>query len=150
MFPSGSKILLVDDSSFARTLIKNSLKELKFSKIIEADSAKAAKGVLTEAEQLQDPVHLMILDLHMPSMSGADLVRWVRGRYVLKALPIIIVTSSQEKKEVLEVGKLGVSHYMLKPTDTATIRDRLVSTWEKHGRVYYESFKNPKDTPEDP
>ena len=141
MFPADSKILIVDDSNFSRTVLKNGLKELKFWKILEADSAKAAKEILTEDAQVKQPVHLMICDVHMPEINGLELLRWLRAQEKIKNMPVIMLTTAQEKSAILEAGKLGVSHYMIKPFDAATLKDRMVSAWEKHGQKWAESNK---------
>ncbi len=140
MFPVESKILIVDDSHFSRTVLKSGLKEMKYWKILEADSAKAAKSLLQEDEQTKQPVHLMICDVHMPELSGLELLRWVRNQEVIKNLPVIILTTAQEKAAILEAGKLGVSHYMIKPFDAATLKERMASAWEKHGQKWVSSF----------
>jgi two-component system chemotaxis response regulator CheY len=141
MFPADSKIMVVDDSSFARTIVKNSLKELKYWKILEADNAKSAQDLFQEEEQKKDRVHLLICDIHMPNMNGIELLKWVRATESWKDLPVIILTSSQEKAEILEAGKLGASHFLIKPFDTAVLRDRLASTWTKHGEKWAASLK---------
>ena len=141
MFPVDTKILIVDDSSFARTVLKTGLRDLKFWKILEADSAKSAINILLEPEQKKDPVHLLIADVHMPEMNGLELLRWVRVQDRFRAMPVIILTTVQEKGGILEAGKLGVSHYMIKPFDSDTLRDRMTSTWEKHGQKYWEDLK---------
>jgi len=137
MFPAESKILIVDDSHFSRNILKGGLKDLNFWKIMEADSAKTAKNLLMEDEQVQQPVHLMICDVHMPEVTGIDLLRWVRNQDRIKNMPVIILTTAQEKKAILEAGKLGVSHYMIKPFDLNTLRNRLTSAWEKHGQKWF-------------
>lgn len=137
MFPVEAKILIVDDSHFSRTVLKNGLKELNFWKIMEADSAKAAKHLLMEDEQVKQPVHLLICDVHMPELSGLELLRWVRNQDKIKNLPVIMLTTAQEKGAILEAGKLGVSHYMIKPFDASILRDRMVSAWEKHGQKWF-------------
>ncbi len=141
MFPVDSKILIVDDSQFARKTLKDSLRALKFWKIIEATDAKNAQDILMEDEQVRDPVHLLISDLHMPEVSGLELLRWVRAQERLQAMPVIILTTVQEKQGILEAGKLGVSHYMIKPFDVATLKERMVSTWDKHGQKYFQANK---------
>lgn len=142
MFPTDCKILIVDDSSFSRTMVKNSLKELGFTKTVEASNAKEASGTLQNPEHDKDPIQLLIIDIHMPELSGLDLVRWVRGRDHLKDIPIIILTSSQEKSDVLQAGRLGVTHFMIKPFDTETLKDRLATAWQRHGQKFYSSRKN--------
>lgn len=142
MYPVDAKILIVDDSQYSRKVLKDSLRALKFWKILEAADARQAQDLLMEDEQQKDPVHLLISDLHMPEMSGLELLRWVRTQEKYQALPVIILTTAQEKNQILEAGKLGVSHYMIKPFDTATLKDRMVSTWDKHGQKFFAS--NPK------
>lgn len=139
MFPSEAKILIVDDSNFARNALKSSLRELQYWKIAEAAEAKNAKALLYESEA--DPVHLLIADIHMPDMSGLQLLEWVRGQEKTKDLPVIMLTSSQEKSEILAAGKLGISHYIIKPFDTAGLKEKITSTWQKHGQKYWESVR---------
>ena len=136
MFPSDAKILIVDDSSFSRNIVKNGLKELKYWKLYEAENAVNAQVTLAQEFKAGDPVQLMICDIHMPEMTGIELLKWVRARDVFKSLPVIIITSSQEKAEVLEAAKLGVSHFMIKPFDALTLKDRLTAAWDKHGQHY--------------
>ena len=144
MFPVDSKIMIIDDSNFARTVLKSGLRDLKFWKILEAESGKRAIALLQEEEQEKDPVHLIIADIHMPEMTGLELLRWIRSQEKWKAMPVIILTTAQEKGPILEAGKLGVSHYMIKPFDSETLRERITSTWEKHGQRYFiENKKSP-------
>lgn len=143
MFPVDSKILIVDDSNFSRMVVKKGLKELKYWKMLEADSAKQAKELLLQDEQQKQPVHLMICDVHMPEVNGIELLRWVRNQDKIKDLPVIILTSAQEKTAILEAGKLGVSHYMIKPFEPTTLRDRMNSAWEKHGQKWMEMISKP-------
>ncbi|HMN67194.1 MAG TPA: response regulator [Bdellovibrionales bacterium] len=141
MFPVDATIMIVDDSSFARTVIKSGLKELNYWKILEADSAKQAKTLLQSEGQAKDPVHLLIADIHMPDMNGLELLRWVRTQSELVALPVIMLTALQEKSAIVEAAKLGVSHYMIKPFDVPTLKSRIQSTWEKCGQKYFEDRK---------
>jgi two-component system chemotaxis response regulator CheY len=141
MFPVDAKIMIVDDSTFSRTALKKGLRDLTYWKILEAADAKLAKDMFLEKEQQDDPVHLLICDIHMPTMSGIELVRWLRTQESTKNLPVIILTSSQDRAEILEAGKIGVSHYMVKPFDAVTLKDKINSTWHKHGQAYFESTK---------
>ncbi len=143
MFPSDAKILIVDDSNFARTMLKNSLRELKFWKILEAADAKTAHALMIEDEQKKDPVQLVIVDIHMPEVNGLMLLKWIREQEATKTMPVIIVTSSQEKNEILEAGKLGASHYVVKPFDMKTLKEKMISTWQKHGQKFAEGLRRP-------
>ena len=136
MFPADAKILIVDDSSFSRNIVKNGLKELSYWRVYEAESAATAQVAIEREEKTGEPVQLMIADIHMPEMTGIELLKWVREREASKTLPVIIITSSQEKAEVVHAAKLGVSHFMIKPFDVAMLKDRLVSAWSKHGKHF--------------
>lgn len=140
MFPVQSKIMIIDDSKFARTTVRESLKKLHFTNVVEAVDARTAQQLLAEEAQVRDPVILMICDLHMPEVNGIELIRWVRTQERFKSLPVIVLTSVQEKGSILEAGKLGVSHYMIKPFDVATLKERMQSTWEKHGEKYFLAY----------
>jgi len=141
MYPVDAKIMIVDDSSFARTMLKNGLKELKFWKILEANGGESAAKLMQEPEQHEDPVVLVILDIHMPDMTGLDFLKWMRNQPATKDTPVIMLTSSQDKSEILVAGKLGVSHYMIKPFDMNMLRERMISTWEKHGKNFMSTLK---------
>jgi two-component system, chemotaxis family, chemotaxis protein CheY len=141
MFPVDSKILIVDDSNFARSSLKHGLVHLKLSNVLEATNVFAAQRLLMDDEQVKSPVNLLITDLHMPDQSGFELVRWIRANERIKSMPVIILTSSQDKTEILEAGKLGVSHFMIKPFDNAKLKDKLISTWQKHGQKYADSIR---------
>ncbi len=141
MFPVDSKILIIDDSNFSRTVLKGALRDLRFWKIMEATSGAAAKAMLLEDEQAKQPVHLIICDIHMPEMSGLDLLRWIRTQEHSKNLPVIILTTAHEKEMIVEAGKLGISHYMIKPFDVSTLKDRMVSAWQRHGARWYNELQ---------
>ena len=141
MFPLDSKIMIVDDSSFARGALKTGLKELKYWKILEASDAKSAITIMNEYEHQADPIHLLITDFHMLDMTGLDLLKWVRNHEKMRTMPVIVVTSSQEKTVILEAGKLGVTNYMIKPFDQNTLKDKLSSAWTKHGEKYFAHVK---------
>jgi two-component system chemotaxis response regulator CheY len=141
MFPVDSKILIVDDSNFARSMLKQGLTHLKYWKILEAADVKAARAFLMEEGQSKDPVHLVLTDLTMPEITGLEFLRWIRSQDRIKTMPVIMVTTSQEKLDILEAGRAGISQFMIKPFDHNTLRDKLLSTWNKHGKNYYESTK---------
>jgi len=141
MFPSNAKILIVDDSTFARASIKTALNQLKYMKVVEAGDVKAAQRQLVKEDQPKDPVTLIITDLGLPEEHGLEFVRWLRAHEKYKNIPVIVITSSQEKAEILEAGRIGVSHYMIKPFEVATLREKVASTWKKHGEKYLESLK---------
>lgn len=131
MFPSNARIVVVDDSQFARQNLKNALRELKFSDVLEFEDAASVRAFMSAPDYAQSPAALLITDVNMPNETGMDLVKWVRAQLHLKALPIIVLTASQDKSDILDAGRLGVSSFIIKPFDLATLRDRLNSTWTR-------------------
>lgn len=144
MFPVDAKILVIDDSNFSRSMLMNALKSMKYWKLIEANGPRQAKDLMSEDEQATDPIHLVICDQQMPEVSGLDFIKWMRAQERYKNLPIIMLTSSQEREVIIEAGKLGISSYMIKPFDNATLKSRLTAVWEKHGQKFYEMFRPSK------
>ncbi len=144
MFPSDTKVLIIDDSSFSRNVVKNGLKELSFWKIFEAESAETAQELILEEEKTESPISLIFCDIHMPKMTGIDFVRWLRSREETRGVPVIILTSSQEKAEVVQAAMLNVSHFLIKPFNLAAMKERLESAWDKHGRSFLDTAASRK------
>lgn len=144
MFPVDAKILIIDDSNFSRSMLVNALKSMKYWKIIEANGPRQAQTFMNEEEQQSDPIHLVFVDHQMPEVMGLEFVKWMRAQERYKNLPVIMLTSTQEKSVIIEAGKLGISSYMIKPFDLAALRTRMAGVWEKHGQKFYESFRPSK------
>ena len=94
MFPEATKILIVDDSSFARTMLRNGLRDIGFHQILEASTASEAQMTLLSPEHESPPIGLIISDIHMPGMTGLELLRWVRQQPAFKGIALLLLTSS--------------------------------------------------------
>jgi two-component system chemotaxis response regulator CheY len=114
------RLLVVDDSSTMRRIIRNSLKTLGFEDIVEAENGENALSRL-QAEQ----VDFVITDWNMPVMSGIELVTAMRGNPTLKATPVLMVTTVAEKDEILKAMQAGVTNYVVKPFDAATLKKKI-------------------------
>jgi len=104
------RILVVDDFSTMRRIIRGVLKKLGFNNIEEAEDGDVALAKLKAGE-----FHFIISDWNMPNMRGIDLLKAVRSDDKLKALPFLMVTAEAKKEEVLAAMQAGVSQYMVKP-----------------------------------
>lgn len=144
MFPTNTKFLIVDDSGFTRNMVKRSLNELGYASTYEAGDVKAAQEILVHELKSGTPIQCIIADVNMPTTSGLTLVTWVRTHEVMKHMPLLLLTCNHEKDDVLEAARLGVTQYMVKPFDTATIKDRLEGAWKKHGKKFFEGLPKPK------
>jgi two-component system chemotaxis response regulator CheY len=114
------KILIVDDFATMRRIMKNILKQIGFTNIIEADD-----GTTALAELQKSSVDLIISDWNMPKMTGLDLLKAVRSTPNLKDLPFLMVTAEAQKQNVIDAVQAGVSNYVVKPFTAEAISDKL-------------------------
>jgi two-component system, chemotaxis family, chemotaxis protein CheY len=114
------KILVVDDFATMRRIMKNILKQIGFTNIIEADD-----GTTALAELQKTSVDLIISDWNMPKMTGLDLLKAVRSNDNLKDLPFLMVTAEAQKQNVIDAVQAGVSNYVVKPFTAEAISDKL-------------------------
>ena len=113
-------ILVVDDFSTMRRIIKNILRQLGYTNVIEADDGTTA------LEKLQsNPVDLVILDWNMPKMTGIELLRTMRADPKFKAVPVLMVTAEAQKENVVEAVQAGVNNYIVKPFTAETLKEKV-------------------------
>jgi two-component system chemotaxis response regulator CheY len=114
------KILVVDDMSTMRRIVKNILKELGFSNIEEAENGSDA---LTKMRATA--FDLVVSDWNMPVMAGIELLRNIRADAALKHIPVLMVTAEAQKENLVEAIQAGVSNYIVKPFTADTIKQKL-------------------------
>ncbi len=117
------KVLVVDDSRIMRNIVKNVISQ--HSKFKNATLFEAGDGV--EAFRLlgAHKIDLLLLDWNMPMMDGLELVQRIRKDPVLKALPIIMITSESAKYNVIEAVKAGVNDYLVKPVNERALFEKI-------------------------
>jgi two-component system, chemotaxis family, chemotaxis protein CheY len=120
------KILVVDDFSTMRRIIKNILKQLNFSNIIEADDGSTALEALQ-----REKVDFVISDWHMPKMTGLELLKAIRADDALKHIPFMMVTAESQQEIILEAIKEGVSNYIVKPFMAETLNQKINQIFDK-------------------
>ena len=115
------KILVVDDSSTMRRIIKNTLARLGYKDILEG-----ADGVEGWNELDANPdIEMLITDWNMPEMNGLELVKKTRADERFTDLPIIMVTTEGGKSEVITALKAGVNNYIVKPFTPQVLKEKL-------------------------
>ena len=114
------RILVIDDFQTMRRIIINLLRQLGFTNMTEADDGSTAW------EKLQaEHVDLIVSDWNMPRMTGMDLLRKVRASDKYKATPFIMVTAEGKRENVIAAVQAGVSNYIVKPFNAATLKEKL-------------------------
>ena len=122
------KILVVDDFSTMRRIIKNLLKDLGFSNIQEADDGSTALPMLQQGD-----FDFVVTDWNMPGMQGIDLLREIRSDDSLKHLPVLMVTAEAKKEQIVAAAQAGVNGYVVKPFTAATLKEKLEKIFERLG-----------------
>jgi two-component system chemotaxis response regulator CheY len=114
------RILVVDDFSTMRRIIKNILRQLGFSNIVEADDGTTAWDTLNK-----DKIEFIISDWNMPQMTGIDLLRKVRDSEEFGDLPFLMVTAEAQQENILEAVQAKVSNYIVKPFTPEVMKQKI-------------------------
>ncbi len=114
------KILIVDDFSTMRRIIKNILKQIGFASIDEAENGEVALSKIIDGDY-----DFVISDWNMPEMSGIELLKKVRTSETVKDLPFLMVTAESKKENVIEAVKAGVNNYIVKPFTAEVLQEKI-------------------------
>lgn len=114
------RILVVDDFSTMRRIIKNILRQLGFNNIVEADDGSTAWEVLNK-----DKIDFIVSDWNMPEMPGIDLLRKVRASEEFADMPFLMVTAEGLQENIIEAVQAKVSNYIVKPFTAETLKQKI-------------------------
>ncbi len=120
------KILIVDDFSTMRRIIKNLLRDLGFNNTQEADDGLTALPKLQSGD-----FDFLVTDWNMPGMQGIDLLKAVRADPNLSSLPVLMVTAEAKKEQIVEAAQAGVNGYIVKPFTAATLKEKIDKIFER-------------------
>jgi two-component system chemotaxis response regulator CheY len=120
------KILIVDDFSTMRRIIKNLLRDLGFTNTVEADDGTSALPILNAGG-----IDFLVTDWNMPGMTGIDLLKHVRADEKLSTLPVLMVTAEQKREQIIEAAQAGVNGYIVKPFTAATLKEKIDKIFER-------------------
>ncbi|MEQ1792876.1 MAG: chemotaxis response regulator CheY [Nitrospira sp.] len=114
------KILVVDDMSTMRRIVKNILKQLGFSNMEEAENGQEALQKLRA-----EPFGFVVSDWNMPVMPGIEMLRAIRADEKLKHIPVLMVTAEAQKENLIEAIQAGVNNYVVKPFTAETMQEKI-------------------------
>ena len=120
------KILIVDDFSTMRRIIKNLLRDLGFNNTLEASDGTTALPMLKTGD-----FDLLVTDWNMPGMQGIDLLKAVRGDRSIAGLPVLMVTAESKRDQIVEAAQAGVNGYIVKPFTAQTLKEKIDKIWER-------------------
>jgi len=121
--PNQTEILLVEDSQDDLDMTLRALRKANMANHIEVarDGAEALDFIFCEgahaARQIENMPKLIVLDLKLPKVSGMEVLRRIKTDPRTKMIPVVMLTSSKEQKDVIESYGLGTNSYIVKPVD---------------------------------
>lgn len=124
------RILVVDDFSTMRRIVRNLLKELGFTNVDEAEDGAIA------LQKLQGGgFDFVVTDWNMPNMDGLTLLQTVRATPQLKHLPVLMITAEAKRENIIAAAQAGASGYIVKPFTAGTLSEKLGKIFEKMGQA---------------
>ena len=120
------KILIVDDFSTMRRIIKNLLRDLGFNNTAEADDGSTGLAMLQNGQ-----FDFLITDWNMPKMPGIALLKAVRADPSLAKMPVLMVTAEAKREQIMEAAQAGVNGYIVKPFTADTLKEKLDKIFER-------------------
>ena len=121
--PNQTEILLVEDSQDDLDMTLRALRKANMANHIEVarDGVEALDFIFCEgahtARKIENMPKLILLDLKLPKVSGMEVLRRIKGDPRTKMIPVVMLTSSKEQKDVIESYGLGTNSYIVKPVD---------------------------------
>lgn len=113
-------ILIVDDFSTMRRIIKNLLRDLGFNNTAEADDGQTALPMLQSGKY-----DFLVTDWNMPGMDGLTLLKTVRADEALSDMPVLMVTAEAKRDQIVVAAEAGVNGYVVKPFTAATLKAKI-------------------------
>ncbi|MCP4391480.1 MAG: chemotaxis protein CheY [Gammaproteobacteria bacterium] len=120
------KILIVDDFSTMRRIIKNLLRDLGFNNTSEADDGQTALPMLKSGK-----FDFLVTDWNMPGMDGLTLLKTVRSDEELCEMPVLMVTAEAKRDQIVVAAEAGVNGYVVKPFTAATLKEKIDKIFQR-------------------
>jgi two-component system chemotaxis response regulator CheY len=122
------KVLVVDDFSTMRRIVKNLLRDLGFTNMQEADDGSTALPMLQNGD-----FDFVVTDWNMPGMQGIDLLKAIRADPKLAHIPVLLITAEAKKEQIIMAAQAGVNGYIVKPFTAGTLKTKIDKIFERLG-----------------
>lgn len=123
-------ILVVDDFPAMRRIVINLLRDLGFSRFLEAENGERALSILNGQS-----VGAVLTDWNMPVMDGLELLKHIRAHPIHKHLPVMLVTAEAKRENIVVAAQAGADSYIVKPFTGDTLQGKMAAMLAKRGLV---------------
>ena len=120
------KILVVDDFSTMRRIVKNLIRQIGYADIEEAED-----GVQAYSKLKRGGFGFVVSDWNMPNMDGLELLKKIRSDDELRDTPVLMVTAEAEKDKVITAIQAGVNNYIVKPFTGEVLKEKMDKILDK-------------------
>ena len=120
------KVLIVDDTSTSRMLLREGLIEVGIQNIVQAKDGAEALNIMKTS-----PCHLIVSDFHMPKIDGLQLLQSIRMNGPTQRVPFILLTGAGDKTVLQRAAKLGLNNYITKPFTVPTLKNAIQAIFGK-------------------
>lgn len=114
------RVLVVDDFATMRRIVRNILRQIGFTNIVEADDGTSAWEVVN-----REKIEFIVSDWNMPQMTGIDFLRKVRASELHSEIPFLMVTAEAQQENIIEAVQAKVSNYIVKPFTAETMKQKI-------------------------
>ena len=114
------RVLIVDDFSTMRRIVRNILRQLGFNNVVEADDGTTAWDTIH-----REKIDFIVSDWNMPKMTGIELLRKVRSSEQYADTPFLMVTAEAQQENIIEAVQAKVSNYIVKPFTADTMKQKI-------------------------
>ena len=119
-YDTDMRVLIVDDFSTMRRIVRNILRQIGLNNVVEADDGTTAWDVLN-----REKIDFIVSDWNMPKMTGIELLRKVRGSEEYADVPFLMVTAEAQQENIIEAVQARVSNYIVKPFTAETMKQKI-------------------------
>lgn len=119
-FDPDMRVLIVDDFSTMRRIVRNILRQIGLNNVVEADDGTTAWDVLN-----REKIDFIVSDWNMPKMTGIELLRKVRSSEQFADTPFLMVTAEAQQENIIEAVQAKVSNYIVKPFTADTMKQKI-------------------------
>lgn len=118
--PASKKILVLDDTPTMRMIVTGMLHDLGFTDVVEAENTDMALEIVK-----REAIAIVLADWNLPGKSGIEFLRQIRAVSTTRDLPVVIMTSNNDPRQIEEARRAGVSSYLVKPFGMPDLLARL-------------------------